>query len=140
MKRNGQRGRGVAYSFWVLIEETRARRGLSKRALAQASGIPASTMDNLATSTRPPLPRVVNALIDALGLDRDEAYRLAGTTPQPDEPDGGPETLEDLCDRVRRNPRLSDARKKMILSLIEAQEALHDTPDGDGKDGREQAG
>ena len=74
---------GVAAAFHKRAETERARLGMTKLALAEASGVARTTYDRLATQERAPLPGTITRLAEALGLDRDEALNLAGLVDEP---------------------------------------------------------
>lgn len=52
--------------------------GETKTWLSRTSGVSRGSIDNLAKQPRPPYAGTVVALADTLGIDRDEALRLAG--------------------------------------------------------------
>lgn len=54
------------------------RAGITKAQLHDRTGIARSTIDKWKTAPKPPQIPTVLAVADALGLDRDEAVRLAG--------------------------------------------------------------
>lgn len=60
------------------IEEIRIRRGLTKMQVARAVGVNRQTIANLETQPRAPMAATVKQIADALGVDLDEAIRLAG--------------------------------------------------------------
>jgi hypothetical protein len=117
----------VAYALWARVEQERASKGWSKTELADeatrkaGSGqrIHRPTIDNLRTSTRAPQPRIVNALADALGIDRTEAHQLAGIgAPAPDE-------TADVRAAIRKSRAYSDAQKQMLLEMVDALDAAN---------------
>lgn len=61
-------------------EHERAQRGWTKQDLARHAGIGRVTYDRLATELRPPIPRTVQKLCQALGIDLAEGLQLAGIT------------------------------------------------------------
>jgi transcriptional regulator with XRE-family HTH domain len=63
-----------------ITAELRAK-GMTKTQLHQRSGVARSTIEDWKTQPRPPLPSTVNAIADALAIDRTEAQRLAGLIP-----------------------------------------------------------
>ncbi|HEX6681665.1 MAG TPA: helix-turn-helix transcriptional regulator [Candidatus Limnocylindrales bacterium] len=111
--------RGVAYPFWVRVEDERAAKGWNKAELAERVRLPRSTIDNLKTGSRAPQPRIVNALADALDIDRSEAHQLAGIVP----------TKADQSADVRRAIETSTAytetQKQMLLETVDALDAIN---------------
>lgn len=105
---------GAAHAFWRRLEKKRIALEWTKSRLSQetikhtADGhpIPRTTIDRLRTQTRPPHPRIVNALADAVGLDRDEAAVLAGLIPPAPPPE--PE------------PLFTEAQKRAVLAAMDA--------------------
>lgn len=120
-------GRGVAYALWRRVEDERVAQAMSKSRLAEAAGLPRSTIDNLETSTRPPQPRIVHALADALGIPRGAAEELAGLR-RAQRPGGATDS------RVRAAIEASDTyderQKEVLLNLIDVlDEANRGRPD-----------
>ncbi|MEU7831354.1 helix-turn-helix transcriptional regulator [Nonomuraea sp. NPDC049129] len=74
---------GVAAAFHQRAETERARLGMTKLALAAEPGVSRVTYDRLATQEKAPLPATIIRLATALGLDRDEALKLAGLIVEP---------------------------------------------------------
>jgi hypothetical protein len=119
------RGRGVAYELWLRVEQERARQGLTKldlwrrmkSALGDGPSPARTTIDNLRDSTRAPSPRIVNALADALGIDRGEAAQLAGIVP----PATSAEV--DVRDSIRRSATYTDEEKRALLALLDVFDA-----------------
>jgi transcriptional regulator with XRE-family HTH domain len=70
--------RGIAYPLYQRVERERALRGWSATRLRNETGVSRSTIAKWATQQQPPQPGTVNAVADALGIDRAEALRLAG--------------------------------------------------------------
>lgn len=120
-------GGGVAYAFWLRVEQERADKGWSKTELAEAatrragpgSRIHRPTIDNLRTGTRAPQPRIVNALADALGIERHEAHQLAGIV---DAPRGDSANVREA---VEFSTAYTDAQKQMLLELVDALDAAN---------------
>lgn len=115
-------GRGVAYEFWRRVEAERADRGWSKTELAQRTAIPISTLNRLQDSTRAPYARTVNKLADMLGIDREDAHRLAGIVPGEDEipterADVTQVDLDDLDSEIEmiRQSALSRSQKEAMI-------------------------
>lgn len=121
--------RGVAHDFWLLIERARVERGLTKLELSEAAGIPRPTIDNLRTSTRPPQPRIVHALADAVDVDRTEAAQLAGLLPR---------TSTDgisVRDAILASPSYTAAQKDALLAMVDVlDEANQGLDRGDRSD------
>lgn len=69
---------GIAYPLYQRVQREMALRGWTATYLESVSGVRRSTLDNLKRQVRPPQARTVNALADCLGIDREEALRLAG--------------------------------------------------------------
>lgn len=111
-----QSGEGVAYRFWVRINQELARQRMDQQALVQRSGIPASTINNLRKSTRVPQTRIISALAEALGIDYHEALWLAGH-PGAEMPDST--TRVDVREAIRNDPGMSAAQKAMLLEMTE---------------------
>lgn len=127
--RDRDRGRGVAYRFWLRIERERADQGMTKTDLwnamkARAGDGPSparSTMDNLRDSTRAPQPRIVRALAEVLGIPWQEAQELAGLVP----PATSAEV--DVRDAIARSEVYNDAEKNALLGLLDVLDAGRDT-------------
>ena len=51
---------------------------MTKTRLSEITGLPRATIERWRDQPRPPLPESVTKVADALGIDRDEALRLAG--------------------------------------------------------------
>ena len=84
-----------------------AAQGRSKNWLHLRSGVARNTLDNWRTRPRPPQSRTVLAVAHALGMDRDEALRLAGVIrespePQPEGADLSWASTDDLLAEIRR--------------------------------------
>lgn len=120
-------GAGVAYAFWLRVEQERAEKGWSKTELAEAatrratsgSRIHRPTIDNLRTSTRAPQPRIVNAIADALGIERAEAHQLAGIV---DPPRGGSVSIREA---IEQSGTMTDGQKQMLLDMVDALDAAN---------------
>jgi lambda repressor-like predicted transcriptional regulator len=84
-----------------------AAQGRSKNWLHLRSGVARNTIDNWRTRPRAPQSRTVLAVAHALGMDPDEALRLAGVVKDPPEPvrevpDLSWVSTDDLLREVRR--------------------------------------
>lgn len=118
---------GIAQRFWLRVEQERVAKGMTKEALSTATArhtpdgkvIPRSTIDNLRTTTRPPQPRIVFAIADALGLDRTEAAELAGVLPA--------RTADDIDVRraIESSPTFTAVQKTALLELVDAMDAAN---------------
>lgn len=119
-----RRQRGVAYAFWLRLDQARVDQHKTQRDLVIATGIPASTINNLQWSTRPPQPRIVFALADALGIPHDEAKRLAGLAP-PEASVDLPDVREAIRNDVRRGI-FTEEQGRVLLDLVAAMDAAND--------------
>ncbi|GAA2069553.1 helix-turn-helix domain-containing protein [Polymorphospora rubra] len=106
--------RGVAYNFWLRVKTEQATRGWNDVELQRQSGIPRGTTDRLKVGKRPPQPRIVNALADALGIDRDEALSLARITP----PGTGP-TAVSAREAIEQDPMFNEDQRETMLRLLD---------------------
>jgi transcriptional regulator with XRE-family HTH domain len=68
------------------IESIRANAGMTKTRVAELTGLPRATIDRWQDQPRPPLPESVIKAADGLGIDRNEALRLAGILDGPSPP------------------------------------------------------
>lgn len=118
-----QRQRGVAYDFWLRLEQARVHNQLTKADLHERSGIARTTIDNLRTSTRTPQARIVHALADAVGLDRDEANRLAGLIP-PERTEADSTVRNAIATSTVYTPQQKEALLAMVDALDEANRAV----------------
>jgi transcriptional regulator with XRE-family HTH domain len=131
-------GRGVAFDFWERINREMHAQEMTQTQLVERSHIPASTINNLRTSTRAPASRIVNALADALGIDREEAAVLAGRLPAP--PDEQASAREIFLRGIRRDPRLTDSDRQTLRDVYDAltarneQRPVHPPADGRSDD------
>jgi hypothetical protein len=125
------RGKGVAYPLWLRVEQERIRLGLTKMELWQrmkaaapddAPAVSRGTIDNLRDSTRAPQPRIVHALADALGIDRDEAAQLAGLVPSA--LSGNTSVRESIV----ASSVYTDAEKQVLLGLLDVLDAAKGQP------------
>jgi transcriptional regulator with XRE-family HTH domain len=106
-------GSGVAYPFWRRIEDKRLERGWTKTELADRSGLPRSTYNDLQNTSRAPLPRIVHAYADAVGVPREEAEQLAGLRPRT----AGHSV--DVRDAIASDDVLTDSNKRTMIELYE---------------------
>lgn len=86
--------RGPAYGLYRRVLQEVALKGWTKVELREQTGVARSTVEAWASQPRPPQPRTVNAVADALGIPREEALRLAGVlTDAPEEVTVVPESI-----------------------------------------------
>ncbi len=97
---------------------------MTQAEIVERSGVPASTINRLRTSTRAPQPRVVHALADAVELDRDQAAQLAGLLPRT-----GDATVS-VRDAVLASPAYTRAQKDALLAMIDALDEANQSPAG----------
>jgi transcriptional regulator with XRE-family HTH domain len=117
-------GRGVAFDFWQRINREMHAKEMTQKELVERSRIPASTINNLRTSTRAPASRIVNALADVLAIDREEAAVLAGRLPVP--PDEQDSARDVFLRDIRRDPRLTDSDRQTLVDVYDALTARHE--------------
>jgi transcriptional regulator with XRE-family HTH domain len=67
-----------ALPLYERVEQLRLEQGWTRVKLAQSANVSRGTIDSWKTQPRPPLAPTVVAVADRLGIDRDEALRLAG--------------------------------------------------------------
>ena len=96
-----------ARPFYDAIARALAAQGRSKNWLHLRSGVARNTIDNWKTRPRPPMSRTVLAVAHALGMDADEALKLAGIVKEPPEtaqegPDLTGVSTDDLLAEIRR--------------------------------------
>ena len=65
-----------ARPWYALVIKEIALRGWSKTELSERSGVARTTIDNWSTNSRTPTKQAVNAVADALGIDRARAHIL----------------------------------------------------------------
>jgi transcriptional regulator with XRE-family HTH domain len=70
--------RGVAFPLYERVERERVLRGWSSTQMEDKTGVARQTVGKWRTNPMTPQPGTVNAVADALGIDREEALRLAG--------------------------------------------------------------
>lgn len=119
-------GEGVAYALWRRLEDERIRRGITKTELAELSGKPRTTYNDLATNVRRPMPRIVHAYADALGIDREEAERLAGLrlpSPGVGVEAAGPASVMSVRQAIESSPTFSPAQKRALINMVDVIEA-----------------
>jgi transcriptional regulator with XRE-family HTH domain len=69
-----------ALPFYERVEQIRLERGWTRVKLARTAKVSRGTIDNWKSQPRAPLAPTVTEVADRLGIDRDEALRLAGIT------------------------------------------------------------
>ncbi|MEO3929285.1 helix-turn-helix transcriptional regulator [Micromonosporaceae bacterium B7E4] len=106
--------RGVAYQLWEAVEHERLTRGWTKTQLAEHVGLPRTTLNNLEASPKPPLPRTVHAIADALGFKREEAETWAGLRRR-----SAGEGDISAREAVLRDPNYTDAQRQTMLELMD---------------------
>lgn len=106
--------RGVAYPFYLRARQLMATLGMSDTELRRRSGVTVNTLKNLAVITRRPQARVVNAVADAVGMDRVEAHRLAGLIPAE-----MPDNDINVRDAIERSAEFSEAQRRALLQLVD---------------------
>lgn len=94
-----QRKTAPARPLWERLERIRLDRGWTKVQLARVAGVDRTTLDKWRHQPRSPQPPTVKAVAEKLGIDSDEALRLAGIT-APAVPDD--DVDEDPTDRMER--------------------------------------
>ena len=109
----------MAYPFWARVEDERATKGWNKAELAERVGLPRSTIDNLKTGTRAPQPRIVNALADAVGLDRAQAHQLAGIVP------AKADDSADVRRAIEASTAYTETQKRLLLETVDALDAIN---------------
>lgn len=68
--------------FGAAIRQARLDARLSQRTLASVLGVNAAIVTMLERGQKEPYPSIIEALADALDLDADELYSLAGRPPE----------------------------------------------------------
>lgn len=120
-----QQPRGVAYDFWLRLENERVANNWAQVELARRAGVPTSTINRLRNSARPPYASTVNSLAEAAGIDLKEAHRLAGLIPADErEAQRAAEELDDFEGQIQaiRDSDLPRLAKDAVIR--EAQKLL----------------
>jgi transcriptional regulator with XRE-family HTH domain len=117
--------RGIAYPLYQRVNRELALRGWTHVELQRKSGVARSTVAKWATGQQPPMPDRVNAVADALGIDRAEALRLAGILTEiparPHRPLFSDEELDTLeAELGIPLDRLDPETRRIWLSLLNA--------------------
>lgn len=126
----------MAYRLWRRLEDKRVSLGWTKTQLADTTGLPRSTYNDLASGQRKPLPRIVHTYADALKVDRTEAEELAGLRAAAA---GLPEGRTSVRQAIADSDIFSDAQKAALFATIDAFEAANrprtvPTPEGASDD------
>jgi transcriptional regulator with XRE-family HTH domain len=121
--------RGVAYPFWVEVEQRRLDAGMEKHELAKLAKLARSTIDNLKSTRRAPTVKTVHTLADVLHIDRQQAEKLAGLVePLPRSAD------DDVRAAVLASRAYTPDQKEMLLTMIDTIERANGTaPTDTGK-------
>lgn len=122
----------MPYPLWRRVDDLRKQHGWNKSELARRAGEAAGldhpmrthTIDNLRTSTRQPDPWIVNALADAVGLDRAVAHRLA---------QGADDEAPTVPQSIRASKRLSERQKVLLLNLYDELVSANDAEESPGR-------
>lgn len=114
--------RGVAYDFWVRVKDALADKGWTDTELHQRTGVARSTVNNLKTATRVSR-RTVNKLAQALGIDSEEAWRLAGITPA-----GRGSRGDGVRAAIQKDPNYDDYQREAMLAFVDLIEQGRPVP------------
>lgn len=109
----------MAYRLWERIDRELYEQRLTQKELVERSGIPANTINRLKTITRAPETRVIDALADALGIERQEAAVLAGRIAPPTD------STISVRDAILASAEYTDAEKRTLLGVVDALDAAH---------------
>lgn len=117
-------GIAPAYELWRLLERERLRRGWTSVELARHLRMGRTTIDGLRLG-RLPSVQTVNRIADFLGVDRQEAYALAGLL---DIPDSDRPKPSEIADREIRNllSRLPERRRRALERILDDERARYD--------------
>jgi DNA-binding XRE family transcriptional regulator len=96
--------------------------------MAEHIGLPRNTLNNLEDSPKPPLPRTVHTIADALRIDRIKAERLAGLRPTP-----AAEGDVSAREAVRRDPIYTEKQRETMLELMDIFEQTNGLPPENSK-------
>lgn len=110
-----------AYAFWAMCETVRQQKQISKLELCERAEISRTTYDKLPTRIRPLMIDTVHALADALGLDREEARRVAGLTPAKPRVTGS----DEVRDAVLASTTFTDEQKDVLLRMMDVMDAAN---------------
>lgn len=115
---------GPAYEFWLRVERERVRRDWSQEELSRRTSVPPSTLNRLRVNS--PRTSTVNALADALGIDRIEAAQLAGLLrPPPERPDRTAARPASVRDAILADPLYTDEQRQALITMVDAIEAAN---------------
>lgn len=111
------RGRRTpARPWWERLEQIRLRNGWSRVRLAEKAGVARSTIDGWRTNPRPPHNTTVTDVARRLGIDPEEALRLAGVSvPTPSTDPAGDEDPTDRLERLWREYRDDPGERGAVL-------------------------
>lgn len=117
-------GIAPAYELWRLLERERLRRGWTSVELARHLRMGRTTIDGLRRG-RLPSVQTVDRIADFLGVDRQEAYALAGLL---DIPDSDRPKPSEIADREIRNllSRLPERRRRVLERILDDERARYD--------------
>lgn len=111
-----------ARPFYDRVEHIRVSRGWTKVKLAQHLGVHRATIENWAKQPKPPLPSTIVPVASKLGIDRDEALRLAGILVGDERPPAAKPKVEvggDFAERIERilsNPEALQRAEELLRS------------------------
>ncbi|MFC6079900.1 helix-turn-helix domain-containing protein [Sphaerisporangium aureirubrum] len=131
---------GPAAAFAQRVERERVNKGLSKTLLVERAGIGRVTLDRLGTRTREPRPSTVIGLADALDIDHDEAFELAGlaTHAEHQREASDPSSLAEVL--ARRMPDVDEEiLARVVLNLADIVREVAEELFDRAKKGREDA-
>ena len=124
-----ERDRGAAYALYEAVQRALAAKGWTTTDLKRESGVARSTVSGWATRPRPPQKRSVRAVAESLGMDLDDALRMAGIIAQDGEPEEAPaaggrdDTLEALQAQLKALlDRMSPAERERWLAEMRREE------------------
>lgn len=121
-----------ALPWWQHLEDLRIRNDWNRTQLAERAGVARTTIDKWKTARRAPLNTTVTEVADRLGIDREEALRLAGVLPRPSagQDPADESSTADYLDRLYRKVRDDPDRREELQALLESSEGGRDSPDG----------
>lgn len=70
-----------ALPWWERVEQLRVDRDWDRSQLARHAGVARTTVDNWKTAPTSPRPKTIAKVAERLGIDKEEAFRLAGILP-----------------------------------------------------------
>lgn len=122
--------------LWERLERIRLSNGWNKVRLAREAGVDRTTIDKWRYQPRSPQPPTVKIVAGNLGIDAEEALRLAGiSTPGEAATDSGAEgeSPHDRLDRLYAEWRNDPERRERLRTLLES-DAARDSPEEDPHD------